>query len=141
MKPLSDMIELYERAGHPALLENFVLKYGREFAYMGALAREDRLKPRMCFMNATHLALEHKLTYVEGYAWRDDFKLIIHHAWCADEDRVIDPTWAEHANYYGVSFTPDQILKRVMHTGTYGAFYRGHRLDVTYLDVLQSERD
>jgi hypothetical protein len=106
---LREEVAQFALMGAPALIQQFVLRNGREYAaakYVG----DYRGQPKLCFKNAFHLTADRapeniRLTYVEGYALRPALPVLIHHAWCVDEDgRVWDPTWTrpEEAEYFGV---------------------------------------
>ena len=74
-------------------------------------------RPRECFRNATNLALRKPdlYTYVEGYAvniWIPTSPVA--HAWCIDSQNfVVDPTWEEGTEYFGVAFRHD-YLRRIL---------------------------
>ena len=74
-------------------------------------------RPRECFRNAAALALRKPdmYMYVEGYAvnrWIATHTVA--HAWCIGSDNfVVDPTWDEGAEYFGVPFRHD-YLDRVL---------------------------
>jgi hypothetical protein len=96
---------------------DFILKNGRPFE-AAALPRGVRMgSPRECFRNAATLALRKpKLyTYVEGYAVNRWIALhTVAHAWCVGSDNlVVDPTWDEGTEYFGVPFQHD-YLRRVL---------------------------
>ena len=96
---------------------DFILKNGRSFD-AAPLPRGVRMgSPRECFRNAASLALRKpKLyTYVEGYAVNRWIALhTVAHAWCVGSDNlVVDPTWDEGTEYFGVPFRHD-YLRRVL---------------------------
>ena len=74
-------------------------------------------RPRECFRNAAALALRKPAMYmyVEGYAvnrWMATHTVA--HAWCIGSDNfVVDATWDEGAEYFGVPFRHD-YLRRVL---------------------------
>ena len=102
----------------PAFAKEFVLKYGRD--YTAAPWPRKRMMMKGCYRNAYKLVesafgLRHKPTYVEGYAvnrWITEH--IVAHAWCINSDNfVVDPTWDEGTEYFGVPFRHD-YLRRVL---------------------------
>ena len=88
--------------------------------------RRGRLK--MCFQNATHLALSDRERYVycEGYAVRPSLGVTVGlHAWVLDCDegwQVIDPTWRDTAGsaYLGIPFAPAYLCDQLMDNKVYG---------------------
>lgn len=110
--------------------ETILLKHGRPYFMGPDTFKGRRAAPKMCFMNAYHLALDDpKLTYVEGYA---HVGLFIEHAWCVDlEGQVIEPTLKspEKATttvypygYYGVPFNLNYVTETIFKSGVYGIF-------------------
>jgi hypothetical protein len=96
---------------------DFILKNGRSFEY-AALPRGVRMgRPRECFRNAAALALRKPdiYMYVEGYAVNRWIAMhTVAHAWCINSDNfVVDPTWDEGTEYFGVPFRHD-YLRRVL---------------------------
>jgi len=80
--------------------------------------------PRRCFDNAVGLALQspRRYTYAEGYAIN---RLVaghpVVHAWCIDpEDFVVDTTWDNGSDYFGVAFRHDYVRRITRATGGYG---------------------
>ena len=74
-------------------------------------------RPRECFRNAATLALRKPniYMYVEGYAVNRWIAMhTVAHAWCINSDNfVVDPTWDEGTEYFGVPFRHD-YLRRVL---------------------------
>ena len=94
---------------------DFILKHGRAFEWR-ALPHGVRLGlPRQCFRNAVRLALRkpRTYTYVEGYAintWVSGHPVA--HAWCVDQEGfVVDSTWDEGADYFGVPFRVEYVKR------------------------------
>ena len=94
---------------------DFILKHGRAFEWC-ALPQGVRMGvPRQCFRNAARLALRKQgsFTYVEGYAvntWVADYPVA--HAWCVEgEHFVVDTTWDEGADYFGVPFRAEYVRR------------------------------
>jgi hypothetical protein len=94
---------------------DFILKHGRAFEWR-ALPHGVRMgAPRQCFRNAVRLALRKPrlYTYVEGYAintWVADHPVA--HAWCVDPEHfVVDTTWEEGADYFGVPFRAEYVRR------------------------------
>lgn len=105
----------------------FVLRYGRDYQIDRNSFAGPRGQPKMCFMNATLLALrDHSLTYVEGFV--SVRGIPISHAWCAKGDHVIDPTLVlesagdKHCydEYFGVPFHTEYLIKATLRNGVYG---------------------
>jgi hypothetical protein len=96
---------------------DFILKNGRSFE-SAALPRGVRMgRPRECFRNAATLALRKAdiYMYVEGYAVNRWIAMhTVAHAWCINSDNfVVDPTWDEGTEYFGVPFRHG-YLRRVL---------------------------
>ena len=98
--------------------EDFILQNGRsmkskpfpkEFGKMG--------KEKQCFQNAFLLADAHDLIYCEGIA----FSIIpTLHAWCLHEGEVIDPTWSDGEDYFGVEIPLEIGWEIMRRKGTFG---------------------
>jgi len=101
-------------------VEDFILKKGRSMGDMSPFpngAKKGEIKN--CFKNAFELALETGWTYCEGYAF--SVVLPLAHAWVLDEQgRVIDPTWREGKDYYGVEIPLQYATKTVLRREAYG---------------------
>ena len=100
-------------------IEVFVLKNGKR---MGQRSERSDNFPKgtikECFRNAYLLAVEHDLTYCEGYAMGIIPTL---HAWCLDKDgHVIDITWKDGIEYIGVMFSTKYVNKILLERKSYG---------------------
>lgn len=79
--------------------------------------------PKACFQNATLAALSHpdQLVYVEGYAVSATLPIPLPHAWLVDgEGNVIDPTWPDGSEYFGIRFSSDELSEVMLVTRQYG---------------------
>lgn len=100
--------------------EDLVLREGRAFPEI----REHYYpmgRKKECFSNASKLVQQHsELIYCEGWACSViDFPF--EHGWCVDLDGcVIDPTWADGYDYFGLSVSSDYLLETINRTGHYG---------------------
>lgn len=82
-----------------------------------------KMTAKQCFANAAHLAIEKGYTYVEGYATTHKINFPLEHAWCVTKDgKLVDPTWEDGAEYFGVPFKMDYLLEVMHETGQYGVF-------------------
>lgn len=133
---LKHEVEAFGQLGHPALMQRFVIANGvlagerlLEHGYELGAAKE-------CFRNAAQLALEHpELTYVEGYGYLEGLPLLIHHAWCEDEQgRVIDVTWSPErgGQYIGVRVDAEELLEQMEALGVYGVLDTGRGLNTEF---------
>jgi hypothetical protein len=108
---------------------DFILKNGRSFEY-AALPRGVRMgRPRECFRNAAALALRKPdmYMYVEGYAVNRWMTMhTVAHAWCIGVDNlVVDPTWDEGTDYFGVPFRHDYLRRVLKARRDYGLIDNG----------------
>lgn len=107
---------------------DFVLAHGRSFE--AADHELPRGEPGMCFRNAFEVAARHPwLTYVEGYAWRAQKLMPIHHAWVHDQanpTRAYEVTWDTSGDeYVGVAFDLTFVRKQLLATGVWGLLDTG----------------
>jgi len=106
--------------GWPYLcVEDFVLRNGRYMGNMSPLPNGVRRGSLgNCFKNAFELALEKNWTYCEGYAVA---VIPISHAWVLDDKgNVIDPTWKEGTDYFGVEIPLSYATKTILRREAYG---------------------
>jgi hypothetical protein len=84
-------------------IEHFVLLNGRPFRPAPFPKGMRRCPLKSCFGNSHRLAERKRLIYVEGYAVTVTGGLAVLHAWCCDDSgAVIDPTWGQGSEYFGV---------------------------------------
>jgi len=112
-------------------LENYraILANGLPWSYQIVLERgyqwknsEYRKQGRKgeCFKNAYQMARENGWHYCEGWAISNNL-IPLEHAWCVTpEGVVIDPTWENGHDYFGVIFDPEFVEDTLSKTGVYG---------------------
>ena len=101
-------------------IEDFILKNGRKMKIEPLPEGIKRGEPRQCFKNAFLLALENGFTYCEGYA-NSVVPLPLMHAWCVDKNGiVIDPTWEDGKDYFGVEIPMEIANRIILKSGHYG---------------------
>lgn len=100
-------------------LHGFILRHGRDFQ-ITKKSFPKLGKMKQCFMNAYKLAdRDHTLTYVEGFA---NGIIPVHHAWCVDRhDNVVDPTWRDGQDYFGVPFQLRAVVEGILRREAYGS--------------------
>lgn len=121
LEAIQQQIDLYARIGHPALMENFILRNGSEGVVIDA--EREQATPKECFKNATEAALRTlDSVYVEGFFMRPDLPILIHHAWIEVDGFVVDNTILnnEDAQYFGVAFEREEMLEETMKNEVYG---------------------
>lgn len=127
--------------GHPAFMQKFVLENGREF---GKAVKPKKLgKPKLCFMNAYHHALDNDLEYVEGYVMIPGIPFLIHHAWCCEtgDNTPIEVTIkkCEDHEYFGIEFDMYTVEKELAKNGVYGILDTGHGINVDLMKRMGME--
>ena len=106
-------------------MPGLILYYGKSFVkisqnscFMG--------NKKECFKNAYQLSFTKNLTYCEGYAVSKILNFPVEHAWCIDNDNnVIDPTWNDGIEYFGIPFSMEFIINQALKTSVYGVFGNG----------------
>lgn len=76
-----------------------------------------------CFQNAATSVFDYpELTYVEGYAAPASMPgFFTEHAWLIDSDGIlIDKTWADGTDYFGIPFDTDVVRKAALSSEMYG---------------------
>jgi len=139
---LTNTVESWEKLGHPAILERFVLRNGRAFKPRDRIGR--RKKASLCFMNAAHFVfanLSKGAKYVEGYAMDKKIGWPIHHAWVTlDGKTAMDPTLnAEHYDYYGVEIDTDMLRKELLRNKVYGVLDTGYGMNTEFMFKVDPE--
>lgn len=119
---LQQEIAMFEKVGHFALMQKFVLKHGQLFTD----ATKVKLgKKKECFKNSADLVIrDRRYEYFEGYLFREELPILIHHAWTVDLSTglVADPTLREKegAEYLGIHFQRDLLIEELMKNKVYG---------------------
>lgn len=126
--------EAFSTMGHFDLVDRFVMRNGKP--YEAAPYFGKRGTPKECFTNAVHYAMRNSLDYVEGFMYRKDLPILIHHAWVAGKDGVvIDPTLdrPEECHFFGVPFNAKRAWNRMLKTGYYGLYMPNEMVDIEFL--------
>ena len=116
---LKRQVSTWERLGHPAIIERFVLRNGRAYEPMPRIGRKMRNKE--CFSNTTKFILRQNTgTYIEGYGY--NIVMPILHAWVSIDDKAMDPTWKYpmKCQYFGVEFSEDELHHQIFKNGYFG---------------------
>jgi hypothetical protein len=129
---LKQEIKMWDKIGHPAIMQKYVLDNGRAF---NKVELSDRLgKPKLCFMNAAHEVWDNPdYEYVEGYMILSTIPILIHHAWVYDKKRnvAIEVTTKDVGDaYYGVTFSKSDLNKWLLKSGVYGILDTGVGLNI-----------
>lgn len=75
----------------------------------------------MCYHNSYKAMAETQMRYCEGYAMTSGLMMPMAHGWLVDTDgRVVDPTWKDGCDYFGVVFDTFFLLKTVAKTKRLG---------------------
>ena len=117
-----------KRAGNAFLYTShadFILRHGRAYEWHQFPRRLTRGVPRACYRNAARLALRSaRYTYVEGCAVAPGIGISLDHAWCIDQaGHVVDPTWQDGRDYFGVAFRTDYLRRVVRANRQYGLIH------------------
>lgn len=132
---LAAQIDSWAHIGHPAPMERFVLKHGRDMSPYADHPYEIGT-PKECFTNAGQMALwEGDLTYVEGFALRPRLGILIHHAWLMDQEGLaIDVTWTDTAEclYFGIPFDNSVLRSEIRRTGYWGLLDSGMGVNLDF---------
>jgi hypothetical protein len=124
---LTNEVLNWEIVGHHALLQRFVLRQGKAYINDGRKPLRGLMEPNECFRNATVYSRTYGGEYVEGYVFKPNLPILIHHAWAAEGGQVIDPTLRDNAEaqYFGVRFNRKLVLQTTMRQGFYGMLDTG----------------
>ena len=99
--------------------EEFVLRNGQFFKSQISPKSLKRGRMKECYRNALMLMLDNpSYFYIEGYAAGI---IPAMHAWCVDKKgNVIDPTWPDGKEYFGVIFKRSYALEQAIKNGRVG---------------------
>lgn len=128
-----DMLESLSSMNDMAMPNIWLLKeFGKQWPH-----RRTKLTGKMemgqCYRNAFQLASTdpENLTYCEGFAMVPDL-IPLEHAWVVDKKgRVIDPTWSDGSDYFGVAFDFYWLMDFMAESGHYGVMGMLHTLRKT----------
>jgi hypothetical protein len=143
---LAETISDWERLGHPALMERFVLRNGKLYTPRKRVGR--RGKPKECYCNSTHFVIREQWksypyghpTYVEGFTI-GDIPFAIAHAWVTMTGAdAMDPTLESSTHqYFGVAFPTDVLLREIKKNRVYGILDTGVGLNHELIFAIDPE--
>jgi hypothetical protein len=141
---LTEEVSNWEFIGHPALMQRFVLRNGKEYQPVKRIGPKG--EPKGCFGNATNVVLKKRAAaewdYVEGFAiHRERPIMAFHHAWVTTNGNdAMDPTLdAEEYEYFGIAFAKAIVVETVKRTGYYGLFDTGLGMNVKLMFEMDPE--
>jgi hypothetical protein len=137
---LKELVDNWAVLGHPALLENFVLRNGKEFTPRKRIGRKRMMKE--CFKNAQEFVWENpETTYVEGWVVNSSLPFPIHHAWVTVTGKdAMDPTLdAKGHEYFGIAFNTRITHSQMLKNKVYGILDPGHGLNYELMFELDPE--
>lgn len=120
-------------------VEDFILKNGRAFEFSPLPRGVERGRMRECFLNAANLAMreDDKYIYCEGYAISAAVPFPVEHGWCVTPDgRVVDPTWDDARDYYGVAFKYEFLRQTLYDNEHYGLLF-----NLTSMTLVRAPQD
>ena len=99
-------------------VSEFIYKNGQSFK-PGPLPKKVRRGPmKQCFRNAALLSMETSYYYAEGYTLSIIPTI---HAWCVSrKGKVVDPTWKDGKEYYGIVIKKSYLYKYLLKYKRYG---------------------
>jgi hypothetical protein len=136
---LAERVSIWERLGHPSLLERFVLRNGKVYTPRKRIGH--RRKAGECYGNATKHVLNNDGVYVEGFVMIPDIALPLQHAWVTiNGDDAMDPTLDAMAHeYYGVAFDRKILGREIVSNGYYGLLDSGLGLNTKLMFGMDPE--
>ena len=73
--------------------------------------------PKKCFYNCQMIVVSSKeFSYYEGYAQTETLGLNFEHAWLIKDQKVLDPTWKDGIDYFGVEIPQEVVRKSILDT-------------------------
>jgi hypothetical protein len=116
------------------------LEFGREWPHSEPAPRLGQRG--RCFANAMQHARINDWVYVEGWACTGGLGLALEHAWCLRPDgTIMDPTWDDGHDYFGIPFHIGFVEDMALKTGYYGALGNLYLLRESVDDIEQYLRD
>ncbi|HZQ47943.1 MAG TPA: hypothetical protein VFC07_13075 [Verrucomicrobiae bacterium] len=105
-------------------IEGLLTEQGRAFPFAPFPAELKHFFGKMgrCYENATRLALSGmELIYCEGYALNQGLPIPLMHGFCiTPEGAVVDPTWKDGTEYFGVAISKTFLFQTMNQREMYG---------------------
>lgn len=135
MNEAKDYVAKMVSAFHPSDLQGeffkFLLQHGKEFkAIKPSKELRDllkkfkhfRVRKRACYFNAQMLTIDSngRFRYYEGYATTTKMAIGFEHGFNVYDGQVVDLSWPDGADYFGVEIPVAYLRKRWIATGMAG---------------------
>jgi len=121
---LEQIVAIYKNFQNPEIkyfgVADLILHYGKQYTN---IINHNKYGPKkQCYYNSFKLATTCDLIYCEGFAINKAVNYFpFEHAWCIDhEDNVIDPTWDDGIDYFGIAFSTNFVVELALKTGCAG---------------------
>lgn len=114
-------------------MDRFIERNGRLFTAAPLDGKQGT--PKECFSNSVAYVNRFGGTYCEGYALRPDIPMLIHHAWVAFGDTVVDVTLKrpEDCQYYGVEIDRREVAYEMARNRYYSVLDPGHGFNLRFM--------
>ena len=115
-----------DMTGQRPSLYRLMLEKGRYFGPVAPCPQEWRGMSRLCYANSANIAISEpkRVYYCEGYAISKSVPWLgpTDHAWLIDaiSGLVVDPTWEDGTEYFGIAFRRSFLLERLLKSRVYG---------------------
>lgn len=125
LQQLHEMMKPHKQAN----IFKWLLENGKEYSFHPIPARQQRylarrlgsplFTPKQCYYNAQMLIVSGQkgtYKYCEGYATTQDFEFPFEHSWLLYHGRVVDPSWRDGKNYFGVTIPKEFVRRSLLDT-------------------------
>jgi hypothetical protein len=145
LKERVNLFQKYHKVDHKySCYEELVLDCGFQMRVQPLPPTIEKGRPKECYWNCQKLVFENpNLTYVEGFMFMEDTKILINHAWLLTENQeAVDPTINHKGNhYFGVAFNIDWLISFFRVRYQAGKIQERSVFECNYLEKFSLLRD